>query len=404
MKLVKKFVSWLFKFKFIRTLNKKVVLLTDYLQFKLIFPRLYKKCAKNPIDPKKIVFVEGKLECLTNSLELMYDYMLKEQMNVSCHFINGNNIGRVARFKRMYAMIKDIATAKSIFINDTFDVMGCYDLRDESKLIQLWHACGAFKKWGFSTADKIFGLNEKELRRFPPHRNYSLATVSSPEVIWAYEEAFDIKESGIVKALGTSRTDVFFDEEFIARANQVVYNVVPQAKNKKIILYAPTFRGRVKKAAAPRKLDFQAMFEALSDEYIILIKHHPFVKKRPKILEEHKDFAIDVTNDLTIEELLICSDICISDYSSLVFEYSLFERPMLFYAYDLEKYFDWRGFYYDYKDFVPGPIVSETTEIIDYILNIEEHFDKEKVIAFREKFMSACDGKATQRIAEYALN
>ena len=101
-----------------------------------------------------------------------------------------------------------------------------------------------------------------------------------------------------------------------------------------------------------------------------------------------------------IEELLCVSDICISDYSSIVFEYSLFGRPMLFYAYDLEDYFDWRGFYYPYYDLAPGPVVRTNEEIIHYIQNIEHNFDRECVRKFREKFMAACDGHATERILQ----
>ena len=146
------------------------------------------------------------------------------------------------------------------------------------------------------------------------------------------------------------------------------------------------------------------MKKALGNEYILLLKHHPFVKKRPEIPEDCKDFAMDVTTDLDIDKLLCVSDICISDYSSLIFEYSLFERPMIFYAYDLEDYFDWRGFYYNYDDLTPGPVVTETEEIIDYIQNLDTRFDKEQVHAFREKFMSACDGCATDRIMELVRN
>jgi len=113
---------------------------------------------------------------------------------------------------------------------------------------------------------------------------------------------------------------------------------------------------------------------------------------------------MDITKDLDIEQLLCVSDICISDYSSLIFEYSLFERPMIFYAYDLDNYFDWRGFYYNYDELTPGPIVTSTEEIIDYIQNLDTRFDKAEVHAFREKFMSACDGHATDRIVELVHN
>ena len=107
---------------------------------------------------------------------------------------------------------------------------------------------------------------------------------------------------------------------------------------------------------------------------------------------------------MSIEELLFVADICISDYSSLVFEYSLFEKPMIFFAFDLDNYYDWRGFYYDYKEFVPGPIYTTTEEMIDYIKHIDTKFDKQKVKQFRDKFMSACDGHATERIMKLVFD
>lgn len=405
MKYVNRFIRWFFSLKPIRFVLRYIVLLTDIIQYRWIFPRLYKKGARSPIDSRKVVFVEVKQERLTNSFELMYEYLRgRGDIDIYCHYISANTVGRFRRAARMYRMIKDIADARCVFVNDSSEVMGCFELRSGSRLVQMWHACGAFKKWGFSTAEKIFGVNEKALRRFPPHKNYSLATVSSPEVIWAYEQAFGMEpNSGIVRALGTSRTDIFFDKQALLGARERVYAAVPESADKKILLYAPTFRGRVKKARTPNVLDLDALKAALGDEYVLLIKHHPFVRHQPVIAEENADFAFNVTDSLSIEDLIMTADICISDYSSLIFEFSLFGRPMLFLAHDLEKYFDWRGFYYNYTDFVPGPIVTDTDGVIEYISDIKNRFDRQKVIDFRDKFMSACDGRSTQRIAAFAL-
>lgn len=130
---------------------------------------------------------------------------------------------------------------------------------------------------------------------------------------------------------------------------------------------------------------------------MLLIKHHPNVKKRPLIKEWLSKFAVDVTDSLSIDELICGSDICVSDYSSLVFEYSLFERPMIFFAYDLDEYFDWRGFYYKYDEFVPGPIVRNSIELLDAIRNIDT-YDKQPIIEFKKRFMGSCDGNSTERI------
>ena len=113
---------------------------------------------------------------------------------------------------------------------------------------------------------------------------------------------------------------------------------------------------------------------------------------------------MDVTEDMEIEELLAVSDVCVTDYSSLVFEYSLMNRPMLFFAYDLDDYNDWRGFYFPYEEMTPGDVVRTTDELATHlrvILEADERGEapwKEEVEAFRQRFMSACDGQATGRI------
>ena len=146
--------------------------------------------------------------------------------------------------------------------------------------------------------------------------------------------------------------------------------------------------------------DYDRLYEELGNDYIIVVKHHPLVATLPPIPEKYRDsFVYDLTRTGDIQELMCAADICISDYSSLVYEYSLLNRPLLFFAYDLDTYCDWRGFYYDYDELAPGPIVESTEEIIDWVKHIDR-FDYEKLAAFRYKFMRSCDGHATDRILE----
>lgn len=372
----------------------------------ILYPCTYKFFAlTRKLKPDKVVFIEARFDKITDAFQLIYKRMEDEGYEIHEQYLLNIKPGNWAYIGRCLRMLKDISDAHYIFLNDACDVTSAVSLRKGSSIFQVWHACGAFKKFGMSTADLIFGANRQTQEKFPNYRNLSYVTVSSPEISWAYEEAMNLKGTDTqIVATGISRTDVFYDKDFINNAREAVYSIFPQARSKKVILYAPTFRGRVAKARTPDRLDIPAMKEALGDEYVLLLKHHPFVKKRPAIPEECQDFAMDVTKDLDIDKLLCVSDICISDYSSLIFEYSLFERPMIFFAYDLDEYFDWRGFYYNYNELTPGPIVSETDEIIDYIQNLDTRFDKAEVHAFREKFMSACDGHATDRIMELVHN
>lgn len=369
------------------------------------FPRVYQKAAQQRVVPGKTIFLDNKESELPESFQVLYDRLsLVPQLSLSFMTLQETRVRFMLYVRNCIAFIQALATAQYVFINDASNIISCLPLRPETKVVQLWHGCGAFKKWGMSTADLKFGGTREDLLRHPFYKNLSLVTVSSPEVIWAYEEAMVLEDQpGTVQPTGVSRTDVFFDEKYIRQSRRDVYDVVPEARNKKILVYAPTFRGRVAKAQAPDQLDIPAMKTALGDEYVLLIKHHPFVKKPPIIEAAYADFAFDVSKTLPINKLLCCADVVISDYSSLVFEYALFEKPMVFFAYDKADYDDWRGFYYDYETLTPGPVFTDTEEIIDYIEHLDERFDKQEVVDFKEKFMAKCDGHATDRIIEQVL-
>ena len=383
-----------FKKKFISKLRR----IRKHYRYKVYFPKVYSSYCTEPVQENKVLFLEMRFTKLSNSFELIYKALEESgEYDLKCSYVQFNFIRGREFTQRVNEMLKELATAKYVFVDDASLILSSIPLRKETVAINLWHACGAFKKFGRSTAELKFGSSAATLDKYPNYGNLTHVTVSSPEVIWAYEEAMHLHK-GIVKATGVSRTDQFYDKEFVESRKQKLYEIMPEAKDKKVILYAPTFRGHVATASSPDRIDFERFCRELGNEYVIVCKHHPFVKNPPIIPEELQHFARDLTKYLSIEDLLCCADICISDYSSLVFEYSLFEKPMIFYAYDYDNYCDWRGFYYDYSEFTPGPVVQTEDELLNSIKNIDTQFDKQKVIDFKEKFMGSCDGHATERI------
>ena len=383
-----------FKKKFISKLRR----IRKHYRYKVYFPKVYSSYCTESVQENKVLFLEMRFTKLSNSFELIYKALEESgEYDLKCSYVQFNFIRGREFTQRVNEMLKELATAKYVFVDDASLILSSIPLRKETVAINLWHACGAFKKFGRSTAELKFGSSAATLDKYPNYGNLTHVTVSSPEVIWAYEEAMHLPK-GIVKATGVSRTDQFYDKKFVESRKQKLYETMPEAKDKKVILYAPTFRGHVATASSPDRIDFERFCRELGNEYVIVCKHHPFVKNPPIIPEELQHFARDLTKYLSIEDLLCCADICISDYSSLVFEYSLFEKPMIFYAYDYDNYCDWRGFYYDYSEFTPGPVVQTEDELLNSIKNIDTQFDKQKVIDFKEKFMGSCDGHATERI------
>ncbi|MEG1427212.1 MAG: CDP-glycerol glycerophosphotransferase family protein, partial [Oscillospiraceae bacterium] len=253
-----------------------------FLTLRLYYPGYYRWHAKKPIQEKKVLFCEVRSLAITDSFKLLIEKFAREGYTTECHCLGETNVGVVSYAKNSLRFLKSMATARYVCISDACNVTSCVEKRPETILVQLWHACGAFKKFGYSTAELIFGVNRKQMDRYPYYKNLNYITVSSPEVSWAYEEAMNSEKFGSkVVATGVSRTDVFFDESFTEDARATLYTAVPQARGKKLILYAPTFRGGVRSAKSPDVLDIADLREALGDDYFLLIKHHPFVRHPP---------------------------------------------------------------------------------------------------------------------------
>ena len=379
--------------------KKLQIKLKKFFRLKVIVRWVWIWNSRKPIQQDKVIFFETASAGISNSFTELFNMLVRNyELDIHCHFQMIGKVKKWEEFARQLDFVRDAATAKYIIVNDSSDLFGQMKKRRGQHFLNTWHGCGAFKRFGLGTAGKIFGDSEKVIKKYPLHPDYDILTTSSPEVEWAYVQSIGAeKHPESVKGIGVSRSDVFYQEDFIKQAYVNFYSNVPQARGKKVILYAPTFRGRVRAGTTPNMLNLSMFYKNFHDDYVLVYKYHPYSKDAPHIEPAYRDFAFDLTG-MEIDTLLCVADICISDYSSLIFEYSLFERPLVSFVYDLDNYFDWRGFYYSFEEYAPGPICYTNNEMVDYILHVDERFDKEKVHAFREKFMSACDGHATERI------
>jgi CDP-ribitol ribitolphosphotransferase len=375
--------------------------LCKFAAFKIVYPAVYHACCLRKREEGLVLFCEVRHGFLTDSYRAIYDGLNERGVPTEVFYIH-NNSGGLSYLARYLRLCTQLPRAETVLVDDTCNLFGAFRLRRGTKLIQTWHSCGAFKKWGYSIAGLSFGQDPEELDKYPAHTNYTLVTVSSEECIPHFEEAFGFTPPSCVKAVGVARTDWFFDENNRRNAYERLYEVCPAARGKKTVLYAPTYRGDADNAQPPKMFDIEKMARRWG-ECVLLIKQHGFVNTKTAIPESCRGFAFDVSQDMKIEKLLCVSDVCITDYSSLIFEYSLFERPMVFYAYDLDEFYDYRGFYYKYdRDFLPGDIVKTEEELAESVARaLEQGCDTAEVRRFRERFMGACDGKSAERIIGY---
>jgi CDP-glycerol glycerophosphotransferase (TagB/SpsB family) len=215
-----------------------------------------------------------------------------------------------------------------------------------------------------------------------------------------FRRAFDFQKEMIES--GYPRNDYLFhhnNDETILKLKKKL----DLPLHKKVILYAPTWRDNEYYSRGKYKFDLKLELDKMKDEleedYIILLRMHYLIAENLD-LSMYSGFAFDVSHHTDISELYLLSDLLITDYSSVFFDYANLNRPMIFFVYDIENYRDTlRGFYFDFEKHAPGPLVKTTEEVIYHIQN-KDQIIKADFFNFHNKFCSLEDGHASKRVAE----
>ena len=295
-----------------------------------------------------------------------------------------------------------VATSRVVIVDDYFFPIYPVKKRSGVTIIQVWHACGAFKRFGRATMESEWGADEAFLKWVPIHSNYDLTLVSSASIAQVYADAFGQPVEKITAAFGIPRTDALVLSPRRDATEREVRARLGLTDSRTTILYAPTFRGAdMKGAAAPELLDIAVLFRALGDEYRLILRLHPFVKLAMRIPDEAKDFVVDASREPDVNEVMLAADILVTDYSSIIFEYALLNRPMAFLAPDLAAYERERGFFFDYRSGVPGPVVETTEQLITWVN--AKAFDLPRVAKFATASFDVMDGNATERLVEQVI-
>lgn len=285
-----------------------------------------------------------------------------------------------------------LMTSKVIVTDDYVRYMRVIKLRKGQKLIQIWHACGAFKKFGLDAPSLLTPEEEKAT-----HSQYSAVVVTAEKCRESYAGAFGISKE-ICLPLGLPRTDSLIKSAPQMREN--IFGKHPELKDKKIYLFCPTFREEDgKRVEYNPEINWKKFSESMKDDEIFIIRRHPLMDYR----FENGEYAniLDLSNDSTLE-LTAVSDAIITDYSSVIYDAVLLDVPTVFYCPDHKKYE--RGFYLDFPDGLPGEMVTKSEDLLDCIRKTAENPPAEKIAVFRNEQLSACDGNATERVVELIKN
>lgn len=335
-------------------------------------------------ERKLIIFADSHHDTMPFSMGYLHDELKcrgYETVDVICNYANMSQIQsslHAIGFMRLYAQ------AKFVFICDNFLPVSSCRKAPDTTVVQLLHSCGLLKKMGYDTTEDIPAGYRGNV-----YKNYDLVTVSAPCCVEPLTGAMH-QAQGVIQPLGISRTDCYFRQDWIDGCRDRFWKQYPEAAGKKLVLWTPTFRGN---AANPRQVGMEEMEkleQELGDDYFLIRKVHP-----------HVDNLYHLSNcAIPTEQLLPVVDLLITDYSSVVIDYLLFDKPYVLFAPDLEQYKAERGLYIDYQCLCPY-VATSGEQLKETVLQALRDGRTDWIRRQREYHLASCDGKASERILNY---
>ncbi|MFR7716052.1 MAG: CDP-glycerol glycerophosphotransferase family protein [Clostridium sp.] len=349
----------------------------------IYLPLLYKRYAGKPVEKGLVIFADAHHEELPFSMKKMYETLQWDPEYKNETWVTDfGKMGYGSLLKWLRQFMKRYAVAEYVFICDNFLPVSACEKRPETKVVQLWHSGGLLKKSGYDTTEDI----PKMYKGDSVYKNYDLLTVSAPCCVPVFTKTMRLA-SGVVQATGISRSDYYYDDAWNQANHEEFYRKYPEAKGKKVILWAPTFRGNAAMPTLCGMEEIQRVMKETEDRYYWVIKLHPHLEEK----------GMKSNCDLPSEKIFAVADLLITDYSSILFDYMAYKKPFLFFAPDFDSFDHARGFYVPYDSF-PCKVVTDGAGLpaaIEYELSERDPAEIEKCFAYH---MSMCDGKATERI------
>lgn len=376
-------------------------------QLVILFYRIM--CHIFPIKQNRIVFDSSLGKSYAGNPKHIYEYLMANGYDLvwDCIWFYENEtynipgMSRQVRYGRLQYLYY-MATAK-IWVFDSRQPEFLIR-RKGTYYIQTWHGT-PLKKLALDMED-VFMVGESDIDTYKEHfvknvHTWDYLISQNPFSTDTFRRAFDFRKEML--EIGYPRNDILFREntpDGIRRYRRKLG--LPQ--DKKIILYAPTWRddefSEDDKYEFRPQISFEKLQKELSDEYIMIVKYHYLIMDAVD-WSPYEGFIYHFDQSRDIAELFLVSDILITDYSSVMFDYSIMKRPMFFFAYDFYKYKnELRGFYFSYSKEMPGPISTTTDELINDIRTYRAEEYEERYQKFMKKYNSVDDGNAANRVLE----
>lgn len=362
------------------------------------FYKVVEKCY--PKKGKNVLFMSETKDYLWGNL-LFIDQRIKERgldkefrLSYSFRKAVGIHNSILSWMKTIWTLCKQ----DYVFVDDYTPLLGFLKLSKRTKLIQVWHAGEGFKAVGYCR----FGKTGTPFPAGSSHKQYDYVLTGSKKLVKVFAEVFGIEEEAFLP-VGMARLDNFLNEDYIAEFKKGFYAEHPELEHKKIILFAPTYRGAGQRSAYYdyNWLNLAEVYEMCGEEYIFMMKMHPFITEKIEIPKEYRDRIVEFSDFPNINDLYYVTDVLITDYSSNYFEYSLLKKPCVFFTPDRKLYEITRGVHRSVKLSAPGPVCDSFEEMMEVFKN--KDFQVEKIEKFVEENFGEYDGHASDRVIDEIL-
>lgn len=300
--------------------------------------------------------------------------------------------GKLAYLGRLVRGTYLLRTSSLFVVDNAYLPVHVAPHRAGTIVVQVWHAVGALKRFGVDTAA---GLTEPE-RSFL-HRHYDYVVCSGEASREPYAAALRTPVERVLP-LGAPRTDLFFDAAALAAARARVLDAYPALREGRVVLYAPTFRGRGRAKRPAPGFDPVAVRAGLPAGHVLALKSHPNLDPA---LVGAAGFDVVLDPAIEINDVFAATDVLVTDYSSSIFEWALLERPLVLLTEDLAEYERDPGLYLDARTELIGEQVARPEDLPAAI--VSARVDPVAWRAFVRRRIDACDGRASARFVERFL-
>ncbi len=301
--------------------------------------------------------------------------------------------GKLVYLLRLTRGMYYLCTSRLFIVDNAYFPVHIAPHRRETTVVQVWHAAGALKRFGL--ASKV--PPQQPERRFL-HRNYDYVIASSETTRAAYARALRTPIECVLP-LGSPRTDLFFDQPAMAATRRRLLERHPELEGRRVVLHAPTFRGRGEQKRFASGLDAERLRKLLPSSHALVLKAHPNLHQRPNGSWRAYDAIMDPATE--INDIFTITDILVTDYSSVVFDWALLRRPLVLFVPDLPEYQVDPGMFIDYRTDMIGTHAIDTDGVATAIRAGD--FDLSGYDAFIDRHLGTAHGDVSKRFAKRFL-